>query len=297
MNTDNTLPNHNTEILLKEIELLKRKNEKLKMEGIKLAEANIRAAELMVELEEAQEKADRANNAKSDFLANMSHELRTPLHGILSFTRFGSKKCTTPDHKKLSFYFKQIEQCGLILLQLVNDLLDLSKLESGNMNFTFEKADITTLMTSVIDEFNSLLSEKNLEIQFNPIPSAIIFMDEVKIQQVIRNLLSNAAKFTPDGATIEVTMSLQDDSVKVEIKDQGVGIPEGELNLVFDKFIQSSKTKSGAGGTGLGLAICREIIKNHNGQIWAENNSNSGATFIFTLPVRKDGVLLQKVSD
>ena len=297
MNTDYTLPNHDTEILLKEIELLKKKNEELKKEGIKLAEANIRAAELMVELEEAQEQAEQANNAKSEFLANMSHELRTPLHGILSFARFGLKKHTTSDHQKLSFYFKQIEQCGLILLELVNDLLDLSKLESGKMNFSFEKADITTLMTSVIDEFNSLFSEKNLEIQYNPIPSAIVFMDEVKIQQVIRNLLSNAAKFTPDGARIEVTMSLQEDSVRIEIMDQGVGIPEGELDLVFDKFIQSSKTKSGAGGTGLGLAICREIIRNHNGQIWAENNLGSGATFIFTLPMGKDGELLQKVLD
>ena len=288
---DNTLSNNDTEILLKENEFLKRENEKLKKEAVNLAEANVRAAELMVKLEEAQEQAEQANNFKSEFLANMSHELRTPLHGILSFARFGSKKCTTQDHQKVCSYFEKIEQCGLILLNLVNDLLDLAKLESGKMNFSYQKADITTLITSVIDGLNSLISEKDLEIQFNPIPSSIVLIDEVKIQQVVRNLMSNAIKFSPSGAIIEVTMTQQDDLVGVEIKDQGMGIPEEELNVVFDKFFQSSKTKSGTGGTGLGLAICREIINNHDGHIWAENNFSIGAKFCFTLPIKKKVII------
>ena len=286
MNIDNTTSNRKAKILLKEIEHLKRENEDLRKESAKLADANIRAAELMVELEEAQEQAEQANNAKSEFLANMSHELRTPLHGILSFARFGTKKCTSPDHQKLSSYFKEIEQCGLILLQLVNNLLDLAKLESGKMSFSFNGVDITALVSSVLNEFTSLLSEKDLEIQFSPVSNVVIFIDEVKIQQVLRNLMSNAVKFSPDGAAIEVTIIRQNDLVRVEIKDQGIGIPEREMDVVFDKFFQSSKTKSGAGGTGLGLAICREIISHHNGRIWAENNPSSGAKFCFTLPMK-----------
>ena len=243
---------------------------------------------MMEEVNTAKDKAEKANKSKNEFLANMSHELRTPLHGIMSFSRFGIKKCTTPDNQKLSSYFQKIEQCGLILLNLVNDLLDLAKLESGKINFNFEKTELAPLVASVVDEFFSQLSEKNLEIQFYPASSIFVIADEVKIQQVIRNLISNAVKFSPSGASIEVTMTQKNDSVTVEVKDQGIGIPEEELKVVFDKFFQSSKTKSGSGGTGLGLAICQEIISNHGGHIWTENNSHKGAKFCFTLPIKKE---------
>ena len=237
-------------------------------------------------LKKATEEAQSANKAKSEFLANMSHEIRTPLHGILSFAGFGIKKSRNQDIEKIINYFEKIDISGRRLLSLVNDLLDLAKFESGRMSFKFEKKDLIAVIKNVTAEFSSLLSEQNKYILFeSPIPSFAIEMDQQKIMQVIRNLLSNALKFSPEGKPIEITFELNESTARIEVSDNGDGIPPNELESIFDKFIQSSKTCTGAGGTGLGLSICRQIVENHNGKIWAENRPEGGAVFIVELPV------------
>ncbi len=231
------------------------------------------------------ELAEAANREKSEFLANMSHELRTPLHGILSFARLGRKRLPTLTAEKLGEYLEHIERGGATLLALLDDLLDLAKLEAGRMLFDFKSADLVRLADHEIDQFVSRTSELGLTITLQAPKQLHVVVDPVRMSQVVRNLLGNAVKFSPEGGSIEVACEARGTLALVSVSDRGAGIPEGELERVFEKFIQSSSTKTGAGGTGLGLSICREIVEAHAGRIWAENRPDGGARFTFELPL------------
>ncbi|MCP4757060.1 MAG: response regulator [Proteobacteria bacterium] len=249
------------------------------------------------ELRTAKIQAEDANHAKSEFLANISHELRTPMHGILSYSKFGIDKIGDADRDKLLKYFSNINISAKRLMVLLNDLLDLSKLESGYDHLNMQKHPILPLIGDVTSEFNATLKENELilEVISPDVPTAVV-CDDNKIMQVFRNLISNAIKFSLNQKTITIALdsgeltstSTPVPALKVSISDHGIGIPEDELKLVFDKFTQSSKTNTGAGGTGLGLAICYEIVRLHHGRIWAENNLEGGATFSLLLPYRQD---------
>lgn len=247
----------------------------------------------------AKESAERANEAKSEFLANMSHELRTPMHAILSFSELGESKVEEATPEKLKSYFHRIQDSGKRLLNLLNDLLDLSKLEAGKMMLRQHPHDLFNLAQEVLAEFESLIQSHKLDLQLesgNCITIAEV--DEMRFMQIVRNLVANAIKFTPPGGMLALRFSAAElprgrrgsdigmvPAIRLEISDSGVGIPENELEAVFDKFVQSSMTSSKAGGTGLGLAICRELIEAHHGTIFAHNNASGGATFVITLPL------------
>ncbi len=245
----------------------------------------------------AKEDAEQANRAKSEFLANISHELRTPMHAILSYSELGMYKKDAPK-EKINKFFTAINDNGSRLLLLLNDLLDLSKMEEKKMDFNIKKYDLRYIVDKVYNQLWPLIKEKDLTFDIiDYFEDRIdVYLDDTKITQVLWNLLSNAIKFSERGKTITIafentTLELDEvgkiEAISTLVIDQGIGIPEDELDFVFDKFIQSSKTKTGAGGTGLGLAICKDIIEiGHHGQIWAENNFENGSTFTFTIPIK-----------
>lgn len=232
-------------------------------------------------IEKARKAAEESNRAKSEFLANMSHELRTPLHTIMGFSECGLALGNEIDSDKADDYFKKIHHGGEVLLALVNDLLDIANLETGKITFNFENVKFDELLKDVIKEFDDITEKKDVNITLdvkNRISSVDI--DSKRMQQVARNLISNAIKFTEQGTEVLVVLEQLDDHIQLRIYDHGPGIPVDELENIFDKFIQSSRTNTGAGGTGLGLSICREILSQHNAIIWAENNPEGGAVFV-----------------
>ncbi len=272
--------------LQKEIQLRRLKEQELVDFQEQLADIVVQKTR---DLEQSRDRALSAEKAMSGFLANMTHELRTPLHSILSFTRFGLAKAEAEkvDIDAVIENFHEIQSSGEVLLGLINNLLDLSKLKSGKMAYEFQAVNLNDILNQVINEFSVLQEEKWIFIK-NEIENTELDaeLDIAKISQVLRNLLSNALKFSPDNTVVRVCHRETDNNLlEISIIDQGPGIPESELESIFDNFSQSSNTSSNAGGTGLGLSICKEIIEQgHRGLIWASNNPDAGATFTLSLP-------------
>ena len=247
------------------------------------------------QLEESKRKAETASEAKSEFLRNMSHEFRPPLHAMVSFSSYGIKEYETAERSQLKQYFEMMGRGAQRLARLVDSVLDLAKMEEGEQIFCMQRANMVEVAKRAAETVESLLKEKNLTLKIDTQEAHIdVVCDQDKIVQVLTNLIGNAIKFTPAGKsiTIKTSVSQQDHDRKVTVAviDEGVGIPDEEVELIFESFRQSSRTNTGAGGTGLGLAICRNIIDAHNGKIWAQNNKDAdskeqtGARVSFTMP-------------
>ena len=222
---------------------------------------------------------------KAEFIANVSHELRTPLQSILGFSELGVMQ--SGQNSRMMGMFSDIHRSGQRMLALVNDLLDISKIESTFSDSICSQADARDLVHDVERELAPLLRARQVGLDLKlPEQALMIQADVTRIHQVLRNVVANALKFSSPGQRITIGLEpVRADSLLFYVQDQGCGIPQDELENIFEPFVQSSFTKDGSGGTGLGLAICRQIVQVHGGTIHAENIAAGGAIFYINLPL------------
>jgi signal transduction histidine kinase len=246
-------------------------------------------AQLFREIEEKGRELEIANKHKSQFLANMSHELRTPLNAILGYTELIIDNIYGDVPEKIREVLERLEKNGRHLLGLINDVLDLSKIEAGQLILSLNEYSMGEVVQTAITAVEALAVEKKLELKTRiPQDLSIARGDEQRIAQVLLNLLGNAIKFTEEGEVrVEVTDS--DETFLVSVADTGPGISEADQKIIFEEFQQAdgSSTRE-KGGSGLGLSIVKKIVKMHGGRIWVESDVGKGSTFRFTLPVRVD---------
>ncbi|WP_019701152.1 sensor histidine kinase [Paracidovorax oryzae] len=235
---------------------------------------------------EAHDAAEEAARTRSQFVANMSHELRTPLQAIIGFAELGSARS---QNERLGAMFTDILAAGQRMLALVNDLLDVAKIESDIGTIHLERTDLRGHIRTVARELGPLVASRGQDLRIDlPLHPLVARADPRRFQQVVRNVLANAIKFSPDGSCIQLRAGMDagdTDTICIEVQDQGPGIPPTELDRIFDAFAQSSRTRNRSGGTGLGLAICRKIVEALDGRIHARN-VEGGAVFRIELPVR-----------
>lgn len=260
----------------------------------KLRELNYELDMKIDQLAQANLQLYEANRLKSDFLANMSHELRTPLNSILGFSDVlhGIEQLNDKQRK----YVRNIQSSGRVLLEMINEILDLAKIEAGKMKVTPVSFDLPILVQSQCNMLQSLLDEKNMDLQMEfatDLPP--VFQDQAKIQQILTNLLSNAIKFTPDGGLITVQVGLASEQLFfLTVTDTGVGIPESDFEIIFEKFRQSKIVLQDDGltrqysGTGLGLSIVKELCRLLGGEIHLTSQLGTGSTFQVVLPIQYD---------
>lgn len=261
------------------------------VDGERVIQCNIRdiaERKRTEEMRKAREIAESASRAKSDFLANMSHELRTPLNAIIGFSEVIYDESFGPLNEKQKDYMNDVIGSGRHLLSLVNEILDLSKVESGKMILENTSFSLNQLLEQSLVLIRERSSEHDLHISLE-ITDGIheISADERKIKQVVYNLLSNAVKFTPDGGEISIKAIKTNDQVEISIHDTGIGIDKENIDKIFQRFsqIENVYTQKSC-GTGLGLALSKSLVELHGGKIWVESEGrNKGSTFSFSLPL------------
>ncbi|HJW87166.1 MAG TPA: response regulator [Candidatus Brocadiaceae bacterium] len=281
----------------RQAEELQRQGEELSMQNEELIS---QADELRAQqhaLEEKNREVERANQAKSEFLANMSHELRTPLNSIIGFSEVLEDQLFGELNEAQKKYVHNINTSGMHLLQLINDVLDLSKVEAGKMLLQCEDFPIPAALHDIETAMRNELDKKNLSFDIEIDERlASINADKQKFRQVMLNLLSNAVKFTPQGGKIKVIAKGVDGlAVQISVTDTGIGIKPEDIKRIFARFQQiDNKTAREYAGTGLGLALTKRFVEIHGGKIWVESEFGKGSTFTFTIPLRPKSKTFQK---
>ena len=248
----------------------------------------IQNARLFREIEDKSRQLEVANQHKSAFLASMSHELRTPLNAIIGFSEVLLAKFFGEINEKQEDYLKDIHTSGRHLLALINDVLDLSKVEAGKMELEPSTFDAPAALGDAMTLIRERAGKHGIALGLDVAPDVgPITADERKFKQILLNLLSNAVKFTPDGGRVDVSARRTDGALEVAVRDTGIGIAPGDQQAVFEEFRQvGNHYTSKAEGTGLGLALTRRFVELHGGRIWLESAPGKGSTFFFTIPDR-----------
>jgi signal transduction histidine kinase len=247
----------------------------------------IHNARLFREIEQKSRELEAASRHKSEFLANMSHELRTPLNAVIGFSEVLREQLFGPINEKQADYLADILESGRHLLSLINDILDLSKIEAGRMELEASEFDLPRAIENALILVRERASRHGIELVDDVDPGlGAIRADERKVKQVLLNLLTNALKFTPDGGRVEVRARAVDGAAEISVADTGVGIAPEDQAAVFEEFRQVGAASKKAEGTGLGLAISRKFIELHGGRIGVTSEPGQGSTFAFTLPLR-----------
>ena len=243
-------------------------------------------ARLYEELSESNAQLLQASRLKSQFLASMSHELRTPLNSIIGFSKVLLNRFDGELTERQETYIRSVHNSGAHLLQLINGILDFSRIEAGKLEMISEELDLHELIDECIESSMPLARGKQMKLEKNvPLELPPLSGDRMKVKQVLLNLLSNAIKFTAQGRVL-VSVVAEPDAILVSVADTGIGIREDDLAHLFEPFQQlDNPVARSAGGTGLGLAISKKFVELHGGRIWAESRENQGSTFHFTLPL------------
>jgi GAF domain-containing protein/anti-sigma regulatory factor (Ser/Thr protein kinase) len=248
----------------------------------------IQNARLFREIEDKSRQLEVASQHKSEFLANMSHELRTPLNAIIGFSEVLTERMFGELNEKQAEYLTDIHASGTHLLSLINDILDLSKIEAGRMELELTDFDLPQAIDNALTLVRERAGRQGITLEHS-VEERLgeIRGDERKVKQVLLNLLSNALKFTPEGGRVEVRAGMVDGMAEISVTDTGVGIAPADQEAVFEEFRQVGTSSAKQEGTGLGLALCRKFVELHGGKIWVQSEVGRGSTFTFTIPVRR----------
>ena len=233
----------------------------------------------------AKEEAERASKFKDQFLSTMSHELRTPLNAVMGFSDLLADKRYGELNERQQRYVSHINTGGRHLLKLINDILDLSKIEAGRMEISCEDLSVETIFGEVESALRPLADKKTQTLSSSTEPGLRVHADATRFRQVLMNLAGNAIKFTPEGGRIELAAHRVDGKVQVEVRDNGPGIPPEEQKRIFEAFYRLRKSGEGAEGTGLGLAITASLVKLQGGSLGLKSEPGHGSCFYFSLPI------------
>ena len=275
-------------------EELRQTNQQLEEKAALLAERNVEVERKNQEVEQArvalEEKARQlalTSKYKSEFLANMSHELRTPLNAVIGFSDVLLEQMFGELNERQGAYIRDIRDSGRHLLELINEILDLSRIEAGRMELEVAPLSLPDLMEHGLAMVRERAIQHRITLSLDVAPEAgVVWGDELKLKQLVLNLLTNAVKFTPDGGSVDAMATVEGAEARVTVRDTGIGIAGDEQERIFEAFQRGGRSpQASAEGTGLGLTLSKRIVELHGGRLWVTSRPGTGSTFGFAIPV------------